>query len=516
MLTSCVFQLVPFAFYFWQEAHGGDLMEHFGVKKIEDVLAAHFFWPKMRRDVECYMSRCTTCNKAKSQINPHGLYVPLPVPSVPWEDISMDFILGLPRTKRGRHTIFVVIDRFYKMAHLIPCHKSDNVSHVADLFFTEIIHLHGIWNTIVSDRDAKFLSYFWRTLWFKLWTKLLFSTTCHPQTDGQTEVINNTLSTMLRAILKTNLKLWEECLSHIKFAYNRSVHSTTKVSPFQVVYDFNSRAPIDLLPLPPSKMTCFDASQRSEFVLKMHEITKLNIEKMNEKYRITASKGCKEVKLEPSDLVWLHLRKEWFPELRKSKHMSRTAGPFKILAKINDNAYKLELPPEFGVSPSFNISDLQPYLGEEDAIPLRTSSMKEGENDDDINTSATIIPSVEILGPITRLWAHQLNHQVNSYLCSSAYNIESQLLFNDLIVLRNQREDHGEQMEQGVGEQSNSELPSSSPTRSPRPPHIQIDIQIAYDLRFGRSTYAWKAKEINFPLELVSFPTKIGFVRNHQ
>jgi hypothetical protein len=144
MLTSCVFQLVPFAFYFWQEAHGGDLMEHFGVKKIEDVLAAHFFWPKMRRDVECYMSRCTTCNKAKSQINPHGLYVPLPVPSVPWEDISMDFILGLPRTKRGRHTIFVVIDRFYKMAHLIPCHKSDNVSHVADLFFTEIIHLHGI------------------------------------------------------------------------------------------------------------------------------------------------------------------------------------------------------------------------------------------------------------------------------------------------------------------------------------------------------------------------------------
>jgi hypothetical protein len=83
--------------------------------------------------------------------------------------------------------------------------------------------------------------------------------------------------------------------------------------------------------------------------------------------------------------------------------MSRTAGPFKILAKINDNAYKLELPPEFGVSPNFNISDLQPYLGEEDAIPSRTSSMKEGENDDDINTSATIIPSVEILGPITRL-----------------------------------------------------------------------------------------------------------------
>jgi hypothetical protein len=101
--------------------------------------------------------------------------------------------------------------------------------------------------------------------------------------------------------LKTNLKLWEEYLPHIEFAYNRSVHSTTKVSPFQVVYDFNPRAPIDLLLLPPSKMTCFDASQRSEFILKMHETTKLNIEKMNEKYRIAASKGHKEVKLELGD-----------------------------------------------------------------------------------------------------------------------------------------------------------------------------------------------------------------------
>jgi hypothetical protein len=130
----------------------------------------------------------------------------------------------------------VVVDRFSKMTHFIPCHKSDNVSHVADLFFTEIVRLHGVPNTIVLDRDAKFLSHFWRTLLFKLGTKLLFFTTCHPQTDGQTEVINHTLSTILQAILKTNLKLWEECLPHIEFAYNRSVHSTTKVSPFRVVY----------------------------------------------------------------------------------------------------------------------------------------------------------------------------------------------------------------------------------------------------------------------------------------
>jgi hypothetical protein len=217
---------------FLQGAHGGGLMGYFGVKKIEDVLAAHFFWPKMRHDVERYVSRCMTCIKAKSRLNPHGIYMPLSVPSVLWKDISMDFVLGLPRTKRGRDSIFVVIDHFSKMANFIPYHKSDNASHVADLFFTEIVPLHGVSHTIVSDRDAKFLSHFRRTLWFKLGIKLLFSTTCHPQMDGQTEVVNHTLSTMLWDVLKTNLKLWEKCLPHIEFAYKRSVHSTTKVSPF--------------------------------------------------------------------------------------------------------------------------------------------------------------------------------------------------------------------------------------------------------------------------------------------
>jgi hypothetical protein len=85
--------------YALQEAHGGGLMGHFGVKKTEDILAAHFFRPKMRRDVVHFVARCTTCQKAKSRLNPHGLYMPLPAPSVPWEDISMDFVLGLPRTK---------------------------------------------------------------------------------------------------------------------------------------------------------------------------------------------------------------------------------------------------------------------------------------------------------------------------------------------------------------------------------------------------------------------------------
>jgi hypothetical protein len=137
------------------------------------------------------------------------------------------------------------------------------------------------------------------------------------------------------------------------------------------------------------------------------------------------------------------LRKVRFSELTKSKLMSRAAGPFKILTKINDNAYKLELPPELGDSPSFNILDLRPYLPPElgvspsfNILDLRPY-LQEGENDEDMNTLATIIPSIEILGPTTRSRVQQLNHQVKSFLCSSAYNIESRLLPNDLIVLRN-------------------------------------------------------------------------------
>jgi hypothetical protein len=191
--------------------------------------------------------------------------MPLPVSSAPWEDISMDIVLGLPRTKRGSDSVFVVVDHFSKIAHFIPYHKTYNDSYVVDLFVTEIMWLHGVPNTIVFERDAKLLSHFWRTLWFTLGTKLLFSTTCHPQTDGQTEDVNRTLSTMLRAVLKDNLRLWKECLPHIKFAYNISFHSTTKLSPFMVVNGFNSCAPIDLVPLPTSEIVNLDATQCSEF-----------------------------------------------------------------------------------------------------------------------------------------------------------------------------------------------------------------------------------------------------------
>jgi hypothetical protein len=332
------------------------------------------------------------------------------------------------------------------MAHFIPCHKTDDAAHIADLFFRDIVCLHGVPNTIVSNHDTKFLSHFWRCLWAKLGTKLLFSTTCHPQThgqtDGQTEVVNRTLSTMLRAVLKKNLKLWEQCLPHIEFAYNRLLHSTTNMSLFQIVYGFVPRAPIDLLPLPSSVQNNFDAAQRAELILKLHATTKDNIERMNIKYKVAGDRGRKYVVFEVGDLVWLHLRKDRFPDLCKSKLMPHADGPFKVIAKINDNAYKLELPADFGtVSPTFNIADLKPYFGEDDEVASRTTSIQEGETDEDIPSIDTpaVLTAKHIQGPITQARAKQLNYQVLLFLGTLSHIRENMMLpKSDIFVtLRN-------------------------------------------------------------------------------
>jgi hypothetical protein len=144
---------------------------------------------------------------------------------------------------------------------------------------------------------------------------------------------------------------------------------------------------------------------------------------------------------EPGDLVWLHLRKEQFPELRKSKLMPRADGPFKVLEKINKNAYKLDLPIDFGVSPTFNIADLMPYLGEEDELESRMTQIQEGEDDGDINTSDTsALTHNQISGLITRAHTRQLNNQVSSFLASYSSYLDNGFMCS-VLLLRNDGHD---------------------------------------------------------------------------
>ncbi|XP_019447319.1 PREDICTED: uncharacterized protein LOC109350544 [Lupinus angustifolius] len=216
------------------------------------------------------------------------------------------------------------------MAHFTPCKKIDDPTHIAYLFFKEVVRLHGLPCSIVNDRDTKFLSHFWRTLWGKLGTKLLFSTICQPQTDGQTKVVNRTLSTPLRAIIKRNIKSWEDCLPHVEFAYKRATHSTKKVSPFEIVYGFQPLTPLDLLPMPNSSMLHNkDAKSKEDYVKKLHERVKAQIEQKIEGYAKQANKGGGEVIFEPEDLVWVYISEESFPTQRKTKLQARGDASFR-------------------------------------------------------------------------------------------------------------------------------------------------------------------------------------------
>ena len=215
-----------------KEKHCGGMLGHFGLDKTLEQVKRFYHWPKLQSDVRKFVDSCIICQKAKGHTSNAGLYTPLPIPCKPWDSISMDFVLGLPKTRAGNDNVFVVIDRFSKMAHFIPCRTTHDASHIAVLFFKEVVRLHGLPRSIISDRDSKFLGHFWRTLWKRLGTNLNFSSAYHPQSDGQTEVTNRSLGNLLRCLSQQHGGSWDSILPQAEYAYNDSVNRSTGLTPF--------------------------------------------------------------------------------------------------------------------------------------------------------------------------------------------------------------------------------------------------------------------------------------------
>jgi hypothetical protein len=228
-----------------EEAHRSSYTIHPGSTKMYRDLRETFWWNNMKREIAQFVEQCLTCQQVKVEHQrPSGLLQSLSIPEWKWEHISMDFVSGLPRSPKGHDAIWVIVDRLTKSAHFIPIRMNYSLDQLAQLYVEEIVRLHGIPVSIVSDRDPRFTSRFWKSLHKVLGTNLNFSTTFHPQTDGQSERTIQILEDMLRACVLDLKGSWANHLFLVEFAYNNSFQSSIGMAPYEALYGRKCRSPI--------------------------------------------------------------------------------------------------------------------------------------------------------------------------------------------------------------------------------------------------------------------------------
>ena len=354
---------LPFKDRLLEEFHNSPLSGHMGVDKTLNRLQANFFWEGMRHDVKNFVTNCRVCQTTKYETKkPAGLLQPLPPPTAIWEDLSLDFITGLPNSQ-GNTAILVVVDRFSKGAHFGALPPNYSAHKVAVIFLDMICKHHGLPRSLISDRDPIFISSFWRELFKLSGTKLRMSTAYHPETDGQTEVLNRSLEQYLRAFVHHKPSLWFNFLPLAEWSYNTSKHSSTGLSPFQVIYGKVPPAiPQYVMGSSPNEVVDSLLSTRQEMIQNLHK----RLLKVQKQMKDVADKKRRAVEYKVGDLVYLKLRpyrQQSLSQTSYSKLSKRFYGPYPILAKIGAVAYKLDLPPSSKLHPVFRCSLLKPHHG---------------------------------------------------------------------------------------------------------------------------------------------------------
>ncbi|KAL0541199.1 hypothetical protein IC582_021238 [Cucumis melo] len=345
------------------EAHSSPFSMHPGSTKMYQDLKRVYWWRNMKREVAEFVSKCLVCQQVKApRQKPAGLLQPLSIPEWKWENVSMDFITGLPRTLRGFTVIWVVVDRLTKSAHFVPGKSTYTASKWAQLYMSEIVRLHGVPVSIVSDRDARFTSKFWKGLQTAMGTRLDFSTAFHPQTDGQTERLNQVLEDMLRACALEFPGSWDSHLHLMEFAYNNSYQATIGMAPFEALYGRCCRSPV-----------CWgEVGEQRLMGPELVQSTNEAIQKIRSRMHTAQSRQKsyadvrrKDLEFEVGDKVFLKVApmKGVLRFERRGKLSPRFVGPFEILERIGPVAYRLALPPSLStVHDVFHVSMLRKYV----------------------------------------------------------------------------------------------------------------------------------------------------------
>ena len=282
-----------------EEAHSSTYAMHPGSTKKYRTLKAYYWWSGMKREVAEYVSKCFICQQVKTERQkPSGLLQPLPIPEWKWECITMDFVFKLPPTVQRHDDIWVVVDRLTKSAHFLPIREKFSPRKLAKLFVNHIVSLHGVPVSIISDRDPRFTSRFWKRLMKELGVRLNLSTAFHPQTDGQSERTIQTLEDMLRSCILQFKGHWNEYLPFAEFTYNNSYHSSIEMSPYEALYGKQCRTPL-----------CWN--ETSERKLLGPEIVQTTVDKVNvvrarlkaaqERQKSYADKRRKDLEFEVED-----------------------------------------------------------------------------------------------------------------------------------------------------------------------------------------------------------------------
>lgn len=325
---------------------------HPGITRTLELIKRNFYWENMSKLVESYILSCD-CQKFKDKRHhPYGLLQPLPIPPHPFSSISVDFIGALPPSE-GYNSICVWVDRFSKLVHLVPCSTTITAEQLGEMFLKTIFVRHGLPDNIVSDRGAVFTSSWWSKFCDLVGMDLKLTTAYHPESDGQTERMNQTLEQFLRIFSTYRQDNWASLLPFAEFAMNNTVNASTGKTPFEIIH---GRHPRFMTTTPDS--SCLGTW---EFPF-IWEFVKDNLEDAQKKYKDYADRHRKDISFDVGSLVWLSTKH--LSTKRPSKKLdARFVGPFRVAARIGNVAYRLDLPSSYSaIHNVFHVSLLEPYV----------------------------------------------------------------------------------------------------------------------------------------------------------